>query len=203
MSGISDISAPAQEKAQLREIMKQRRKEIPSEERAKQSRAVTDMVLQTELYANARSILTYVSCGTELQTTELIRRALRDQKRVYAPVISGGSISFYEIEDMGQLRKNAMGISEPEPNPVKQFPYHLHLSLDKAEECVFFVPGLAFDRQLGRLGSGMGYYDRFLTLFRKKIVIGLAFQEQLVDQVPVTAADFPMDLVVTAGGAYY
>jgi len=203
MNDISETPAFAAQKQLLREKMKRIRKEIPADERARQSRAVTDMVLQTELYANARSILTYISYGTELQTTELIRRALRDQKRVYAPFISGQHIFFYEIEDFGQLRKNAMGILEPEPNPVKEFAYQLHLSLDKAEECVFFVPGLAFDQHLNRLGSGKGYYDRFLSSFRKKIVIGLAFQEQLVEQVPAADNDFPMDLVVTAGGAYY
>jgi 5-formyltetrahydrofolate cyclo-ligase len=60
------------------------------------------------------------------------------------------------------------------------------------------VPALAFDRAGNRLGRGGGFYDRFLArpgLGASKI--GLAFDEQIVDTIPVGPNDIPVDIVVT------
>ena len=191
------------EKAALREKMKQLRDAIPAEERARQSKVITEMILGTQLYQDAVWIMTYVSFGSEVDTRELIRRAIRDNKRVYAPHIDGDRIGFYEVENLGKLTENSFGIPEPPKSAIGAFPYDLHLSLDRGEQCVFFVPGLAFDEKLNRLGYGRGYYDRYLSQFRKKMAIGLAFSEQVVDAVPNGPMDTALDLVVTPNGAFF
>ena len=60
------------------------------------------------------------------------------------------------------------------------------------------VPGLAFDRNGNRLGTGNAYYDKF---FENKNLMatrcGLAFSEQLIDSIPTDEHDKPMDLLVT------
>lgn len=66
---------------------------------------------------------------------------------------------------------------------------------------LYIVPGLAFDRQGNRLGRGKGYYDRLLSGVTAP-KIGLAFDVQLVAEVPHTLYDVPMDLVVTERGVY-
>lgn len=180
------------------------RDNIPESVRAEQSRAITGMILQTELYEKARYILSYVSFGSEVDTRELIRRAVRDQKRVYIPrIMDEKRMEFFEIQDLSSLKRNSFGILEPEPDPVRLFPYNWHLSLDRAEECVVLVPGLAFDEKLHRIGYGRGYYDRFLAGFRKKMSIALAFNEQIADDVPVRETDEPVDLIVTQERAYF
>ena len=207
-------------KKELRSKMKDIRFRIPEEERARQNKMLTEMILGTEMYANARYILSYISFGTEVDTKELIKKAIRDTKRVYVPKVQQllkkdhlqqeteakepeKDIFFYEIEDLSGLKMSSMGVPEPPADPSKKFPYELHLSLDRAEECLLFVPGLAFDSSLHRIGYGSGYYDRFLNRFRKKMAVGLAYSEQIIESVPVTDHDEALDLVVSPSGAFY
>jgi 5-formyltetrahydrofolate cyclo-ligase len=74
---------------------------------------------------------------------------------------------------------------------------------ESAEEVlpdVLLVPMLAFDRAGYRLGYGGGFYDRTLEKLRalKKVTaIGVAYQAQLVDQVPVGPHDAPLDYILT------
>lgn len=63
------------------------------------------------------------------------------------------------------------------------------------------VPGLAFDRQGGRLGRGAGFFDRFLaTLPPRVLTIGVAYPEQVVDQVPMEAHDVRLKYLATPSG---
>lgn len=73
------------------------------------------------------------------------------------------------------------------------------------------MPGVAFTRDGGRLGHGMGYYDKYLHNYfnnfpdralgmNKTLLVGLAFQEQIVNQLPINHLDYPLDLVLTATG---
>lgn len=191
------------QKDALRTTMKQIRDSIPEEQRAQESKALLDIVTQTELYENAKWILSYVSFGSEVDTRELLKRALKDGKRVYVPAVQEKHMDFFQLENLDALKPGTMGIPEPEADPARVFPYDLHLSLDKAEECVFLVPGIAFDRKCHRLGFGGGYYDRYLDGFHKKMTVGLSYTEQIVDSVPVGEKDVSLDLVVTPGGAFY
>lgn len=80
------------------------------------------------------------------------------------------------------------------------------------------MPGVAFTRQGGRLGHGMGYYDKFLhehfnknphrntdspqsiadkIAAKKTILLGLALKEQIVDEVPLDETDVLLDDIVT------
>ena len=62
------------------------------------------------------------------------------------------------------------------------------------------VPGLAFDRSGARLGYGGGYYDlaiKEITNHGQALVIGLAFEKQLVDKLPQDEHDQRVDLIVT------
>lgn len=84
---------------------------------------------------------------------------------------------------------------------------------------LILLPGVAFTRNGGRLGHGMGYYDKYLEEHfkrnphrrsdeqlnldqkisqKKTILLGLALNEQIVDEVPLEPNDFPLDAVVTA-----
>ena len=61
------------------------------------------------------------------------------------------------------------------------------------------VPGVAFDRQGGRLGHGKGYYDRFLEL-TSAFRLALAFDCQLLETVPTELHDVPMNAILSESG---
>lgn len=72
---------------------------------------------------------------------------------------------------------------------------------DAEEIDVVIVPGLAFTRAGHRLGQGGGWYDRFLTRIRPDCAtIGVAFEPQLVDALPIEPHDVQLDCVVTDAG---
>jgi 5-formyltetrahydrofolate cyclo-ligase len=63
---------------------------------------------------------------------------------------------------------------------------------------LFIVPGVAFDRDGGRLGHGRGYYDGLLAQARRGVpVIAAAFECQLVERVPMTPRDVRVDAIAT------
>lgn len=65
---------------------------------------------------------------------------------------------------------------------------------------VLLVPMLAFDAKGFRLGYGGGFYDRTLEklrLMKKVVAIGVAYQAQLVEEVPIGPYDAPLDYVMT------
>lgn len=73
---------------------------------------------------------------------------------------------------------------------------------------MILVPGVAFTRKGDRLGHGMGYYDKYLQEYfakypniencRKTHLIGLAFNEQIVEVLPVDPSDWTLDSLLTA-----
>jgi 5,10-methenyltetrahydrofolate synthetase len=64
------------------------------------------------------------------------------------------------------------------------------------------IPGLAFTRDGHRLGRGAGFYDRFLTRYPEALRIGVAFEEQITNHLPVDAWDISLDLLMTDSQIY-
>ena len=184
-------------KQELRTNMKKILSEIPKDERTAQSKQLLKMLTDSDLYQGSKSILLYMSVGTEVETKDLIRRAIRDGKKVYLPRVLGERIEFFRVEDLSELTVGSHGIPEPEEDPAKVFPYSLHESLESAQQCLVILPGLAYDHALHRLGKGGGYYDRFLSRFHKCMKIGYAFSQQIVDEVPADSHDVNPDLILT------
>ena len=86
-----------------------------------------------------------------------------------------------------EILSGQFGIREPSPACVEIPLNDLDLVL---------VPGVAFDLRGNRLGRGKGYYDRLLESFNGH-KIGIAFDEQVVDAVPVENLDVRMNAILT------
>lgn len=72
---------------------------------------------------------------------------------------------------------------------------------------MILIPGVAFNTNGERLGHGMGYYDKYLQEYFRKFpndnqhqthLIGLAFREQIVDNLPTEQSDFKLDIILSA-----
>jgi 5-formyltetrahydrofolate cyclo-ligase len=71
------------------------------------------------------------------------------------------------------------------------------LAADPVTPDVLFIPLVAFDSQLNRMGQGGGHYDRTLAELPGALRIGLAWSCQQVDALDVESWDMPMDIIVT------
>ncbi|HET6452044.1 MAG TPA: 5-formyltetrahydrofolate cyclo-ligase [Spirochaetia bacterium] len=183
------------EKASLRRSMQDFLARLDPKALAERSRQVADRFQRTAEWKEADWLFSFLSMPGEIQTDALIRAAWQDGKRVAVPRIQNGEIRFLEMPAGAPTPpRDRWGIPVPDPAwpPVEPA---------AAGSVLVSAPGLAFDRSGNRLGRGKGYYDRFLARARaagsRLAVIAICFSEQVVDEVPHTEADQPVDGVVT------
>lgn len=61
---------------------------------------------------------------------------------------------------------------------------------------VLLIPGLAFSKQLERMGRGKGFYDRYLAN-HEVIKIGVCCEDQMIDELPTEKFDMNMNYIIT------
>ncbi|HCC55116.1 MAG TPA: 5-formyltetrahydrofolate cyclo-ligase [Desulfobulbaceae bacterium] len=168
------------------------------EERQLKSRFITDRLLALPEFAGARNILTYVSFRSEVETLPLIAHCLQKGITVSVPLtlVTEHRLLAYAITDPGRdLAPGYCGILEPLPTLPLLDPVSIELVV---------MPGSVFDMRGGRLGYGGGYYDRFLqNAVPKALRIGLAFDLQVVKDVPQTGHDQQLDYLVTESNSFH
>jgi 5-formyltetrahydrofolate cyclo-ligase len=179
-------------KPEIRREMAALRDSLSTEEAESRSMSILNRLTRLEEYKKASLIMTYVNFRSEAGTMRLIQKALDEGKRVAVPVcITDGKVLLpCEIQSMDELVPGTWGILEPSE--------HARREISAEEIDLAIVPGLAFDRQLNRLGYGAGYYDRFLPKMRKDAAkVGICYEFQIVEQLPSDPFDVPMDSIVT------
>jgi 5-formyltetrahydrofolate cyclo-ligase len=151
-------------------------------------------LMTSDAWTNAFSVLLYSPIGSEADTTTLISAAA--ERSLVFPRINGEVLELYRMTPESNWVTGLFGIAEPDPATWEPF--------GTADLDLALVPGLAFDRDGGRLGRGKGFYDRLLgnSDFRG-IKAGIAWDWQLVDRVPRESHDILMDLIVTEGKLHW
>lgn len=172
------------------------RDNMTKSERLTKSMAIWDNLKKVKDFQEADIVLVYMDYRSEVMTTGLVEELLlsESKKRVFAPVVEGFDIAFYEITSLSDLHSGYQSIREPESNQDKMF------TEKQMEEnkCFLLMPGSVFDRQLGRMGYGKGFYDRFLQKFNVIPNAGLAFSCQIAPvPVPSDSHDRKADMVIT------
>lgn len=183
-------------KKELRAVALSRRDALPAAERAASSAFITAALQTMPAYAAARTVMLYVSFGSEVETGDLITSALAGGKRVTVPKVikSEGALVVSLLTDPARdLAPGAYGILEPRYDALRPVRPD---SLD-----LIVVPGVAFDTEGRRIGYGGGYYDRFLpTVSPTAACVALAYEAQLFPALPQEAYDHRVDYVVTEEG---
>ncbi|MEW6522551.1 MAG: 5-formyltetrahydrofolate cyclo-ligase [Bacillota bacterium] len=185
------------DKEVLRRRMLALRATIPPGSHRAWSRTIAGRIMALPAYAPAGTIMAYAHFRHEVDTTELIQAALASGRRVVLPRSDPKtrSLSIFAVLGPEDLAPGAYGIMEPVPGRCPQVP--------PGEVDLVCVPGVAFTRDGGRLGYGGGYYDRFLGLLGPGAVsLGVAFELQLVDELPLDCHDRRVAAVVTEAGVY-
>lgn len=189
-----------EQKEALRLEMKARRALLNESARARASWALCERVFDwLELHWLSRyratptmgvptvgaSIGVYLARPPEISLDPLLATLLRAQVPLAAPRVdvARGEMSFWRLDGLEDLEIGPWNVRQP---PAAQRIENLSLVI---------VPGLAFDRSGGRLGTGGGWYDRVLGAV--SVRVGVGFDVQLVAQVPLETHDAPMNFVAT------
>jgi len=178
-------------KRALRSLVLARRDAMTVDARGRASAAITAKVLALPAYRQARSVLTYISFGSEVDTLGIFDSLLRDGKIAVLPRVDAPdkTLRLHRVEGLQDLDAGVWGIREPRANLP---------TVDLADIDFVLMPGVAFDAHGNRLGYGAGYYDRLLAGAPQTLVrVAAAFDCQWVDHLPVGAYDQRVDILFT------
>lgn len=179
-----------QTKQELRREMLKKRKKISNPE--EKSLTIQKSLLS---YIEERSfdqIMIYVSYNHEVETFMLIQWLLLRSYVVGVPKVQGKGMDFIQITSLSQLKSGSYGILEPEAGPI----------LLPTKDSFIIVPGVAFDRKGGRIGYGGGFYDRYLAGHMDCYKMAAAFEEQILEEIPLEKTDYQINGIMTEETCY-
>lgn len=176
------------QKKSLRRKMVTTLANISSQEKQDKTKQIWRQLAEMPEFKTSQHVLGYWSFGTEVATHDFLTDML-DSRNVSLPVIKDDVLvvkSFSGISNMKAEPK--FGILEPQGAELN----------DLRNINIVIVPGLAFDKNGGRLGRGKGYYDKLLPLLPQALMVGVCFEEQLVPSIPMDEHDKPLQKVIFA-----
>lgn len=163
-------------KKELRQLIRQRKRQFTQQELGELSLAVVGRLSAHKRMAEA-----------QVDTHGLIDTLYGEGKTVVLPVVTGeGEMELRVYHGADSLRRGAFDILEPVGERFTDYE-----SIDLA-----VIPGMAFDDSGHRLGRGKGYYDRFLVNLPHCYKIGMCFDFQRVEHVPCESTDIAVDEVI-------
>ncbi len=177
------------EKKEIRKIFLEKRDALTPFDIFRRSNVIIGHLLSLQEFENAKTILSYISFGSEVNTHGLIRLLL-EKKEVFVPFVEKDRREIYisELRDWNELSSGAYGILEPKKECIRE------REINEIE--IALVPGLAFDEEGYRIGYGGGYYDKLLKKMDGE-KIGVAYDFQISKKVPREGHDIKMDRIVT------
>jgi 5-formyltetrahydrofolate cyclo-ligase len=179
------------DKAQLRREIKNRLLEMGGPQRSEKSHKACKNLVSTPQFQSASAVMMFLSLPHEVDTSEAILHAWQLGKIVAVPKLSWQQRHIIPV----QINSLETGISTGANglrNPTTGVPMPFE-DID-----LIVTPGLGFDKKGNRLGLGGSYYDRFFANKKLRAAkCGFAFVEQVVDSIPVTESDEPVDFLVT------
>lgn len=176
-------------KKEIRKYIFGRRKETSVEEVEENSRVICEKILALPEFQQADCVYAYADYNKEVITKGIIEAAWKAGKRVAVPKVTGAhEMKYYYITSFDQLSPGYFQIPEPSEGE------------EALEETAFLVvPGVAFDINRHRAGYGQGFYDRYLSRHPKHKTVAVAFEFQIVEEVPAEVTDiFPQKVVTEA-----
>ena len=191
-------------KKKLRQQIRQVIEALPASVRRDKSLLAQRAMTALPEFAAAQTVMIYLSMVEEVDTAHIALQAWAAGKRVLAPRVhlADHSMEAFEIHSLHERLV-------PGPYDILQ-PAEGNLWPPEQIDLIV-VPALAFSRHGGRLGRGAGFYDRFLLRARDMtlngqraltLAVGLAFDEQVLDDLPMFDHDQPIDILVSDKGLW-
>jgi 5-formyltetrahydrofolate cyclo-ligase len=173
-------------KNEVRSIIRQRINKMSDEEKQYQSAEIQKELEQLTEFKTAQVIFIYWSLTGEVSTHELIQKWFTE-KKLFLPTMVGEKLEMRLFTGMDQMQMASRF-------KILQSTGRLVLPDEKPDLIV--VPGLAFDVSGKRLGRGAGFYDRFLKNHPDAYKVGIAYDVQCVDNIPVESHDVTLNKVI-------
>lgn len=192
------IPASSQEKETVRQAAFKRRLGLDANDRQKWSALLTENFLQNISLPPEGSVITaYAPVNGEVDVMPLITHLHHKGYQCAMPYVveADTRLAFLQWTPDTKMVSGIYGIPQPDPTVAKE------LLPD-----MLIVPMLAFDERCSRMGYGSGQFDRTFADLKKVQptfrAIGVAFEAQKFDLVPIDHHDYILDMVVTESHVY-
>ncbi|MCH8261126.1 MAG: 5-formyltetrahydrofolate cyclo-ligase [Planctomycetes bacterium] len=182
----------SQQKAEIRRAVLAKLAAMSDKQRHDGSAAACSRLTALEVFQHASVVMLYMPLASEVDLTPVAIRCFQTGKTVCVPLVD------WKRRDMEPVEVTSFDdhVMEVDEHGLRMPRGGAPIPPDLLDLVV--VPGLAFDAHGHRLGRGGGYYDRFLgRLRRTAATVGLGFDVQITDEVPVNDGDVSVDIVVT------
>ena len=186
-------------KNQIREEIAEKFAALSANEIAEKTKAIENRLFDFANFLESKIALLYVNNKHEVLTGNILKRAYIYNKIVVLPVYNTENFEM-ELKKVDNLEKDLnpgpRDILQPDESRCKVVP------IDKID--IAIIPAVALDEKGGRIGSGNGYYDRLiprLAITTRKVA--LAFEEQIIPQVPIESHDKHVDIIITENRVIY
>lgn len=175
-----------EEKKILRKKVKELKAQFSLEQKKEKSVAIWQKVEALKIFQEAKITMLYWSMDDEVFTHDFVLKWVK-KKKIILPSVQGDNLILKEFKGLEDMKAGAsFGIMEPQGKDFTDI---------NAIELII-VPGVAFDKQNNRMGRGKAYYDKLLKN-SNAYKLGVCFDFQLFDEVPVDEFDVKMDKVIT------
>jgi 5-formyltetrahydrofolate cyclo-ligase len=180
-------------KLQIRTEVTEKLARLPKDQRLNKTQQIETQLFEFANFLESKIVLMYMPLRQQVDTREMINRGFEYNKIIVLPAFAPDShgVQLLKIDRLAtDMIEGPRGIPEPNPARCKAVP------LDRID--IAIIPAVALDEKGGRLGSGDGYYDRIipkLPITARKV--SLAFEDQIVPQVPMESHDKHVDIVIT------
>ena len=186
-------------KSQIREEIAQKFVALSAKEIAEKTEAIENRLFDFANFLESKITLLYINNEHEVLTENIIKRAFVYNKIVVLPAYNAQNFEM-ELKKVDNIEKDLVpgprDILQPDASRCKDVP------IEKIDIAV--IPAVALDEKGGRIGSGKGYYDRLiprLAITTRKVA--LAFEAQIVPQVPLESHDRHVDIIITENRVIY
>ena len=183
----------------IRKEMRDRLDIFSENEYLEKSKKISDRLFEFANFLESKIVLLYINRSFEPETSEIIKKAIQYDKIVVLPAFDteNFSMKLMKVDNLDEdLILGPTGLLEPDPQHCKEVPIqHVNIAL---------IPGLVFDKKGARMGTGKGYYDRFIPqLSPATRKISILFEAQMIPFVPMESLDKHIDILISEDKLIY
>lgn len=176
------------EKSELRTYMLSKRRAMSSIEVERAGIEIQRRVIESDMFAVAKHIASYIPIGNEVATSAIHQAAYAEEKIVVVPFIEQppGEYCFAKLESESALQRGGDGALQPVGTE--------HADISSID--IMLVPGVAFSRAGARLGRGGAVYDSLLSS-ASAVKVGVCYGFQIEADIPCEPHDQSVDWIAT------
>ncbi len=173
-------------KKDIRKRVLVERNQLSETDWAEKSDTICEKVISHPYFLDAEEIYCYIDFKNEVGTRKILETAWELGKKVAVPKIVGEHMEFHYINELQELSSGCWGILEP----IMQNPA-------EGKQVLVLMPGAVFDKKKHRIGYGKGYYDQYLAKHSHYQTMALAFELQMLENIPTDVHDICPQIIVT------